>query len=147
MANTYKFLDKNGLGYFWSLLKANFKNEAEINALISAALNQYKQDVITVTTQLPTVGVEGILYLVPTTDNPLLFDSYIWELKDGSTTEYGFRQWTRGEAKIDMSEYYKKTEIDANFYNKTEMDDLLDAKVNTADMQTITNDEIDAIMV
>lgn len=145
MANTYKFLDKNGLGYFWGVLKNTFKDESQINTMISAALNQYKQDVVTVVTNLPTTGVEGVLYLVPVANNPLLFDSYVWELKSGTT--YEWKQLSKGEAKINLDDYYKKTEIDSKFYTKTDTDTLLDTKVNNTDMQTITNAEIDSIMV
>ena len=55
----------------------------------------------------------------------------------GYLVPYGFGQAGSGNVSIDLSNYYTKSEVDG----------LLSAKLNAADLVPLTNAEIDAIMV
>ena len=134
---TTKYLDGAGLKYFHDTYVLT---ETQINALIQTAFAQYKQDVFTVVSALPQTGQqEGIMYLVPSSDDPTKLDGYIWEIVDDTTTPptYGWKHPVQGQAQIDLSNYYTKTEVDT----------LLSAKLNAADLVPLTNAEIDQIMV
>ena len=133
---TTKYVDGPGLRYFRDTYCLS---ATQINTLIQAAFSQYKQDVFTVVSALPQSGQqEGIMYLVPTND-PTKLDGYIWEIVDDTTTPptYGWKHPVQGQAQIDLSNYYTKTEVDS----------LLSAKLNAADLVPLTNAEIDQIMV
>ena len=133
---TTKYLDGTGLRYFRDTYVLT---ETQVNTLIQSAFAQYKQDVFTVVSALPQTGQqEGIMYLVPTND-PTKLDGYIWEIVDDTTTPptYGWKHPVQGQAQIDLSNYYTKTEVDT----------LLSAKLNAADLVPLTNAEIDQIMV
>ena len=133
---TAKYVDGPGLRYFRDTYCLS---ATQINTLIQAAFSQYKQDIFTVVSALPQTGQqEGIMYLVPTND-PTKLDGYIWEIVDDTTTPptYGWKHPVQGQAQIDLSNYYTKTEVDT----------LLSAKLNAADLGPLTNAEIDQIMV
>ena len=133
---TTKYVDGPGLRYFRDTYCLS---ATQINTLIQAAFSQYKQDVFTVVSALPQSGQqEGIMYLVPTND-PTKLDGYVWEVVDDTTTPptYGWKHPVQGQAQIDLSNYYTKTEVDS----------LLSAKLNAADLVPLTNAEIDQIMV
>lgn len=133
---TTKYVDGPGLRYFRDTYCLT---TTQINTLIQAAFAQYKQDVFTVVSALPQSGQqEGIMYLVPTND-PTKLDGYIWEVVDDTTTPptYGWKHPVQGQAQIDLSNYYTKTEVNT----------LLSAKLNAADLVPLTNTEIDQIMV
>ena len=133
---TTKYVDGPGLRYFRDTYCLS---ATQINTLIQTAFSQYKQDIFTVVSALPQSGQqEGIMYLVPTND-PTKLDGYIWEIVDDTTTPptYGWKHPVQGQAQIDLSNYYTKTEVDS----------LLSAKLNAADLVPLTNAEIDAIMV
>ena len=130
-----KYLTLTGLNYFMTKIKGKFKTESEINTLITQALNEYKQNVISVVTELPESGTEGFLYLVPSQNNPLVFDAYTWEESDTEGV-YEWKQLSKANAvSIDLTNYYTKTEI-----NTTLSDYLL-----KSDMVEITTEEIDVI--
>jgi hypothetical protein len=154
MANLYKFLDLEGLQYFTEKLKDIFKTENQINALISKELSKYKQEIVTVVSELPQKGKEGILYMIPHEENSLMFDGYVWEVNEEG--QFDWKVLFKGTATIDLSDYYKKSEIDdllelkANkneVYTKSIVDGLLNEKVNHVDMIAISSAEIDATMV
>ena len=133
---TTKYVDGPGLRYFRDTYCLS---ATQINTLIQTAFSQYKQDIFTVVSALPQSGQqEGIMYLVPTND-PTKLDGYIWEIVDDTTTPptYGWKHPVQGQAQIDLSNYYTKTEVDS----------LLSAKLNAADLVPLTNAEIDQIMV
>ena len=133
---TAKYVDGPGLRYFRDTYCLT---ATQINTLIQAAFSQYKQDIFTVVSALPQTGQqEGIMYLVPTND-PTKLDGYIWEIVDDTTNPptYGWKHPVQGQAQIDLSNYYTKTEVDT----------LLSAKLNAADLVPLTNAEIDQIMV
>ena len=109
---TTKYLDGAGLRYFRDTYVLN---TTQINTLIQAAFAQYKQDVFTVVSALPQSGQqEGIMYLVPTSGDPTKLDGYVWEITDNTTNPptYGWKQPVVGQAQIDLSNYYTKTEVD-----------------------------------
>lgn len=109
---TTKYLDGAGLRYFRDTYVLN---TTQINTLIQVAFAQYKQDVFTVVSALPQSGQqEGIMYLVPTSGDPTKLDGYVWEVVDDTTTPptYGWKQPVVGQAQIDLSNYYTKTEVD-----------------------------------
>ena len=133
---TTKYVDGPGLRYFRDTYCLS---ATQINTLIQTAFSQYKQDIFTVVSALPQSGQqEGIMYLVPTND-PTKLDGYVWEVVDDTTTPptYGWKHPVQGQAQIDLSNYYTKTEVDS----------LLSAKLNAADLVPLTNVEIDQIMV
>ena len=113
---TTKYLNGAGLRYFRDTYVLT---TAQVNTLIQAAFAQFKQDVFTVVSALPASGEEGIMYLVPSAD-PTKLDGYIWEITDNTTTPptYGWKQPVRGQAQIDLSNYYTKTETDALLLGK-----------------------------
>ena len=133
---TTKYLDGTGLRYFRDTYVLT---TTQVNALIQTAFAQYQQDVFTVVSALPASGTEGIMYLVPSSSDPTKLDGYIWEIVDDTTTPptYGWKHPVVGQAQIDLSNYYTKSEVDG----------LLSAKLNAADLVPLTNAEIDQIMV
>ena len=109
---TTKYVDGPGLRYFRDTYCLS---ATQINTLIQAAFSQYKQDIFTVVSALPQTGQqEGIMYLVPDSNNPTKLDGYVWEITDNTTTPptYGWKQPVHGQAQIDLSNYYTKTEVD-----------------------------------
>ena len=134
---TTKYLDGAGLKYFHDTYVLT---SAQITTMINDALSQYKQDIVTVVSALPTTGQkEGILYMVPDATDATKFDTFVWEITDDTTTPptYGWVQQGEGNATVDLSNYYTKTEVDG----------LLSAKLNASDLVPLTNAEIDQIMV
>lgn len=128
-----KYVTLSGLNYFMSKLNNKFKTESEINTLITQALNNYKQNIISVVTELPETGTEGFLYLVPSPNNALVFDAYTWEESDTEGV-YEWKQLSKANAvSVDLTNYYTKSEIDT-----TLSDCLL-----KSDMVEITTEEID----
>ena len=106
---TTKYVDGPGLRYFRDTYVLT---TTQVNTLIQAAFSQYKQDIFTVVSTLPVTGQqEGIMYLVPDSNNPTKLDGYIWEITDDTTTPptYGWKQPVQGQAQIDLSNYYTKT--------------------------------------
>ena len=118
-----KYLDLTGLAYFKDKLETN--NEAAITTAINTALSQYKLDLVTVVSTLPTTGEEGKLYLVPQADGT--YFTYTWEDSE-------FKLMGKGGITVDLSNYYTKTESDGKY-------------VKATDLVAITNSEIDSIMV
>ena len=109
---TTKYVDGPGLRYFRDTYCLT---TTQVNTLIQSAFAQYKQDVFTVVSALPQSGQqEGIMYLVPDSNNPTKLDGYVWEITDNTTTPptYGWKQPVSGQAQIDLSNYYTKTEVD-----------------------------------
>ena len=133
---TTKYVDGPGLRYFRDTYVLT---TTQVNALIQSAFAQYQQDVFTVVSALPASGTEGIMYLVPSSNDPTKLDGYVWEIVDDTTTPptYGFGQAGSGNVSVDLSNYYTKSEVDG----------LLSAKLNAADLVPLTNAEIDQIMV
>lgn len=130
-----KYVTLSGLNYFMNKLNNKFKTESEINTLITQALNNYKQNVISVVTELPETGTEGFLYLVPSQNNALVFDAYAWEESDTEGV-YEWKQLSKANAvSIDLTNYYTKSEIDTT---------LSDYLLKT-DMVEITTEEIDTL--
>ena len=120
-----KYLDLAGLTYFKNKLKTS--NEQAITTAINEALSQFKADIITVVSKLPTTGEEGKMYLVPQEDGT--YFTYTWEDNE-------FKPIGKGgiNVDVDLSNYYTKTEANSTF-------------VKAKDLVAITNEEIDEIMV
>ena len=109
---TTKYLDGAGLKYFHDTYVLT---ETQINTLIQSAFAQYKQDVFTVVSALPQTGQqEGIMYLVPSSNDPTKLDGYIWEIVDDTTTPptYGWKPLSQVDVSPDLTNYYTKTEVD-----------------------------------
>ena len=51
---TTKYVDGSGLAYFYSTYCLT---EAQVNTLISTQLTAYKQDIVTVTSALPSISI------------------------------------------------------------------------------------------
>ena len=127
---TTKYLDGTGLRYFRDTYVLT---TTQVNALIQSVFAQYQQDVFTVVSALPASGTEGIMYLVPSSSDPTKLDGYIWEIVDDTTTPptYGWKHPVVGQAQIDLSNYYTKTEVDT----------LLSGKASSTHVHgNITND-------
>ena len=141
---TTKYVDGPGLRYFRDTYVLT---TAQVNTLIQAAFAQYKQDVFTVVSALPVTGQqEGIMYLVPDSNNPTKLDGYIWEITDDTTTPptYGWKQPVQGQAQIDLSNYYTKTEVDTLLTGKASSTHVHgnitnDGKLTTASRVVVTD--------
>ena len=109
---TTKYLDGTGLRYFRDTYVLN---TTQVNQLIQSALSQYKVDIFTVVSVLPTTGTEGVAYMVPNATDNTKYDVYVWEIVDDTTTPptYGWKQLSQANIAVDLSNYYTKTETDA----------------------------------
>lgn len=150
---TTKYVDGSGLAYFYSTYCLT---EAQVNTLISTQLNAYKQDIVTVTSALPSTGTEGILYMIPNATDGTQFDTYVWEITDNTTTPptYGWKPQSKAQLTVDLSNYYTKSETNSEISSAITtsiasgaIKTALDAKLNIADLVPLTNAEIDALMV
>lgn len=148
-----KYVDGPGLAYFYTTYCLT---EAQINTLITAQLNAYKQDIVTVTSALPSTGTEGILYMIPNATDGTKFDTYVWEITDNTTTPptYGWKPQSKAQLTVDLSNYYTKSETDSEIASAITasvasgaIKTALDTKLNTTDLVPLTNAEIDALMV
>ena len=141
---TTKYVDGPGLRYFRDTYCLT---TTQINTLIQAAFAQYKQDIFTVVSALPVTGQqEGIMYLVPDSNNPTKLDGYVWEITDNTTTPptYGWKQPVSGQAQIDLSNYYTKTEVDTLLTGKASSTHVHgnitnDGKLTTASRVVVTD--------
>ena len=150
---TTKYLDGTGLRYFRDTYVLT---TTQVNALIQSVFAQYQQDVFTVVSALPASGTEGIMYLVPSSSDPTKLDGYIWEIVDDTTTPptYGWKQPVVGQAQIDLSNYYTKTEVDTLLTSKASSTHVHgnitnDGKLPTASRVVVTdaNGNIDTASV
>ena len=150
---TAKYVNGSGLAYFYATYCLT---EAQVNALITSQLNDYKQDIVTVSSTLPASGTEGILYLIPNATDGTKFDTYVWEITDNTTTPptYGWKTQSEAHLTVDLSNYYTKSETDSTIsaaivtsVASGAIKTALDAKINAADLVPLTNAEIDALMV
>ena len=109
---TTKYLDGTGLRYFRDTYVLT---TTQVNQLIQSALSQYKVDIFTVVSVLPTTGTEGVAYMVPNATDNTKYDVYVWEIVDDTTTPptYGWKQLSQANIAVDLSNYYTKTETDA----------------------------------
>ena len=141
---TTKYLDGTGLRYFRDTYVLT---TAQVNALIQTALSQYKVDIFTVVSALPTTGQqEGIAYLVPNATDSTKFDVYVWEIVDDTTTPptYGWRTLSEANIAIDLSNYYTKTETDTLLLGKASSTHVHgnitnDGKLTTASRVVVTD--------
>ena len=150
---TAKYVNGSGLAYFYATYCLT---EAQVNALITSQLNDYKQDIVTVSSTLPASGTEGILYLIPNATDGTKFDTYVWEITDNTTTPptYGWKTQSEAHLTVDLSNYYTKSETNSEIASAITtsiasgaIKTALDAKINAADLVPLTNAEIDALMV
>ena len=150
---TTKYVDGGGLAYFYTTYCLT---EAQVNTLISTQLNAYKQDIVTVTSALPSTGTEGILYLIPNATDGTKFDTYVWEITDNTTTPptYGWKAQSEAHLTVDLSNYYTKSETNSEIASAITtsvasgaIKSALDAKLNASDLVPLSNAEIDALMV
>ena len=141
---TTKYLDGAGLKYFHDTYVLT---SAQITTMINNALSQYQQDIVTVVSALPTTGQkEGILYMVPDATDATKFDTFVWEITDDTTTPptYGWVQQGEGNATVDLSNYYTKTETDTLLAGKassthTHGNITNDGKLGTASRAVVTD--------
>ena len=127
---TTKYLDGTGLRYFRDTYVLT---TTQVNQLIQSALSQYKVDIFTVVSVLPTTGTEGVAYMVPNATDNTKYDVYVWEIVDDTTTPptYGWKQLSQANIAVDLS----------NYYTKTETDTLLNGKASSTHVHgNITND-------
>lgn len=141
---TTKYLDGAGLKYFHDTYVLT---TAQITTMINNALAQYQQDIVTVVSALPVSGQkEGILYMVPDATDATKFDTFVWEITDDSTTPptYGWVQQGEGNATVDLSDYYTKTETDTLLAGKASSTHVHgnitnDGKLGTASRAVVTD--------
>ena len=96
---------------------------------------------------LPTAGQkEGILYMVPDATDATKFDTFVWEITDDTTTPptYGWVQQGEGNATVDLSNYYTKTETDTLLAGKASSTHshgniTNDGKLGTASRAVVTD--------
>ena len=96
MPNQHKFLDLTGAQYLVQKIRGEIPSDYYINTLITNKLSEYRDDIVTICSELPSEGEAGILYLIPNTDaeNNHVYITYAWEVVDDTTTPktYGFVQ-------------------------------------------------------
>jgi len=129
-------------------LKSDTYTQTEVNNLISAAVNGRFEKVTT----LPASGEPNVIYLVPKTTalTNNVYDEYIWQ--DNA--------WELlGSTEIDLSNYVTTTDLAtaladyvtsstfnttiANYYTKTEVGNLLDAKVDKVSGKGLSTNDYD----
>jgi len=129
-------------------LKSDTYTQTEVNNLISAAVNGRFEKVTT----LPASGEPNVIYLVPKTTalTNNVYDEYIWQ--DNA--------WELlGSTEIDLSNYVTTTDLAtaladyvttsafntaiANYYTKTEVGNLLDAKVDKISGKGLSTNDYD----
>ena len=115
---TTKYLDGNGLRYFRDTYVLS---EIQVNQLIQQAFSQYKVDIFTVVSELPSTGQEGIAYMVPNKNDNKKYDVFVWEIIDKSTdpATYGWKPLSQADISVDLSNYYTKIETDALLADKS----------------------------
>lgn len=88
MPNQLKFLDLTGTQYLVQKIKNEIPSDSHINTLITTKLSEYRDDIVTICSELPSEGEEGILYLIPDTDaeSNNVYIMYAWEVVDDTTT-------------------------------------------------------------
>ena len=140
---TTKYLDGTGLRYFRDTYVLN---TTQVNQLIQSALAQYKVDIFTVVSVLPTTGTEGVAYMVPNATDNTKYDVYVWEVVDDTTTPptYGWKQLSQANIAVDLSNYYTKTETDALLLGKASSTHVHgnitnDGKLTTASRVVVTD--------
>ena len=141
---TTKYLDGTGLRYFRDTYVLT---TSQVNALIQTALSQYKVDIFTVVSALPTTGQqEGVAYMVPNATDNTKYDVYVWEIVDDTTTPptYGWKQLSQANIAIDLSNYYTKTETDTLLLGKASSTHVHgnisnDGKLTTASRVVVTD--------
>ena len=140
---TTKYLDGTGLRYFRDTYVLT---TTQVNALIQSALSQYKVDIFTVVSTLPTSGTEGVAYMVPNATDNTKYDVYVWEIVDDTTTPptYGWKQLSQANIAVDLSNYYTKTETDALLAGKASSTHVHgnitnDGKLTTASRVVVTD--------
>ena len=141
---TTKYLDGTGLRYFRDTYVLT---TSQVNALIQSALSQYKVDIFTVVSALPTTGQqEGVAYMVPNATDNTKYDVYVWEIVDDTTTPptYGWKQLSQANIAVDLSNYYTKTETDTLLAGKASSTHVHgnitnDGKLTTASRVVVTD--------
>ena len=140
---TTKYLDGTGLRYFRDTYVLT---TTQVNALIQSALSQYKVDIFTVVSALPTTGTEGVAYMVPNATDNTKYDVYVWEIVDDTTTPptYGWKQLSQANIAVDLSNYYTKTETDILLAGKASSTHVHgnitnDGKLTTASRVVVTD--------
>lgn len=88
MPNQLKFLDLTGTQYLVQKIKNEIPSDSHINTLITTKLSEYRDDIVTICSELPSEGEEGILYLIPDTnaESNNVYIMYAWEVVDDTTT-------------------------------------------------------------
>ena len=112
-----------------------------VQTMINTSLNEYKIDAVTVLSSLPNEGEEGIFYMIPNSEEPTKFDTFVWEKDDNDV--YSFVQQGHANIEVDLSDYYTKSEIDTEFsdyYTKSEVDTELSDKQNS-----LSQEQLDAV--
>lgn len=96
----------------------NYYTKQQTDAAISNAISTL--DIVEVVQTLPASGVQGKVYLVPksTGDGNDVYSEYLW-----TGTDWEFIKTSVID--IDLSEYYKSSQVDNLFYKKTAVDTLL----------------------
>lgn len=96
----------------------NYYTKQETDTAISNAISTL--DIVEVVQTLPVSGVQGKVYLVPksTSSGNDVYDEYLW-----TGTDWEFIKTSVID--IDLSEYYKSSQVDNLFYKKTAVDTLL----------------------
>ena len=105
-----KYLDLQGLTTYDGNIKEYIGSQ--IDTKVAAAISGVTQFNFEVVEGLPETGVKGTIYLVPVTDalQPDSYDEYIYvEREEGDNWEL------IGNTRVDMTNYYTKTEADGKF--------------------------------
>ena len=149
MPNQHKFLDLTGAQYLVQKIRGEIPSNSYINTLITNKLSEYRDDIITICSELPSEGEAGILYLIPNTDaeNNHVYITYAWEVVDDTTTPktYGFVQM--GATTFTITVDSSVIENSPNPASGGAVFTALASKVNTSDIESITEPEIDVMFI
>lgn len=114
-------------------VSADYYDKTQINDLLADIDTVKFRKVL----QLPVLGAANVIYLVPKAAPEEGFYQYIW---DSVASD-----WENiGDTDIDLSEYYTKDEVDADFYKKTDVYTKTESDTNyykKADVYTKTESD------
>lgn len=143
MSNELKFLNLAGAQYLVQKIRGEIPSDSYINTLITNKLSEYRDDIVTICSELPSEGEAGILYLIPNTNAQSndVYITYVWEVVDNTTNPetYGFVQI--GGTTFSLTTDSTVTEGSSNPVSGSAVFTALSGKANSSHTHgSITND-------
>lgn len=172
-----KYLDLQGLSYFKSKCDAKYATNADITNAVNTALSAYKQNIVTIVSDLSTVTSpeEGKLYLVPDANASSndVYTTWAWEdvsgtpqwvqmgsatftpatvdatiIQNSTNAVQGGAVYTALEGKLDTTSLTAVIASGAsNAVTSGAIYDALALKADAADIDSVSNAEVDAMFM